>query len=128
MKNATKSTRKPISTDDLTECALGHIKKIRTLTKKQREKLYELPCGCEEVPLKDLLSDYECSECEETYFYSFCWKNVVQENETWHCNACGTCRDLSEWHCESCNICTYGISLPCEECGRKSPYAIPGAE
>ncbi|MBL8677093.1 MAG: hypothetical protein JNJ47_06720 [Alphaproteobacteria bacterium] len=70
---------------DLTSCAADHIKKIKALTQKQRKKKYELPCGCEEVALADLTSDYECSECEEIYFYSFCWDEVVQDNDTWHC-------------------------------------------
>jgi len=107
----------------LTECALENIKTIKSLTPAQRNKKYELPCGCEEAPLKDLLEGYECTDCEETYFYSFCWKESVQEGDTWHCTACKTCRDWREWHCETCNTCSYGVSLPCEGCGKKSPYA-----
>lgn len=109
--------------NNLTVCALDNTKKIKSLTQKQREEEYELPCGCEEVALQDLISEYECSECGEIYFYSFCWKDVVQESDTWHCKVCKECRDWREWHCKSCNSCTYGVSLPCEGCGKKSPYA-----
>ena len=35
-------------------------------------KKNKLPCGCEQVPLKDLLGDYICSKCGEEYWYSFC--------------------------------------------------------
>ncbi|MBT4880051.1 MAG: hypothetical protein HON43_03655 [Alphaproteobacteria bacterium] len=108
---------------DLTDCTLGNIKKYEALTQKEFEKKFALPCGCEEVVLKVLLCEYACSECEEIYNYSFCWKEVVQLTDTWHCNPCRTCRDWREWHCNSCNICNYGVTLPCEGCGTKSPYA-----
>lgn len=119
MTNALES----INAEDLTDCAFDYISQHKALSKKAEEKKYELPCGCEEVTLGELVSDYQCSECDETYFYSFCWKEVVQSNDTWHCKSCGTCRDWREWHCDSCNICNYGASLPCESCGEKSPYA-----
>lgn len=109
---------------DLTDCAADHIKEIKALTQKQRKKTYELPCGCEEVALENLMSEYACSECEEFYFYSFCWDEVVQDNDTWHCKDCKECRDWLEWHCKSCNICNSSTSLPCKGCGKKSPYAV----
>lgn len=108
--------------DQLSDCAKQHYKKIASLTKAALKKEYALPCGCESAALKDLLYSYECSECGETYFYSFCWKDVVQENDTWHCDTCGTCQDSSTWHCKSCDNCTYGLTLECEHCGKHSPY------
>lgn len=123
VKNMNTLTNDTEPAQDLTACALSHPKKVKALTQQQREKTYELPCGCEEVALKDLISEYECSECNEIYFYSFCWKAVVEESHTWHCKTCKTCREWREWHCKTCNVCSYGVSLPCEGCGGKSPYA-----
>lgn len=108
--------------EELSDCSLNNITKYKKLTKKELDKLYELPCGCEKVALKNLLSDYECLQCEEIYFYSFCLKDVVYENDTWHCVPCGICRESSEWHCKRCNDCTYGLTLSCDGCGKKSPY------
>ena len=109
--------------EDLTHCALDNIRKVKALTKKQKDKKYDLPCGCDQVSLEDLLGEYECEGCNEIYSYSFCWKEIVQDGDTWHCKECKTCRDWREWHCTTCNTCTYGASLPCEGCGKKSPYA-----
>ena len=108
--------------EELSDCVLRNIRKYKKLTKQELDKLHELPCGCEKVALKDLLSDYACPECGEIYFYSFCAKEVVYENDTWHCVPCGTCRESSEWHCKRCNDCTYGLTLSCDGCGKKSPY------
>jgi hypothetical protein len=118
-----KSASEIESSEDLTDCTLDNIHKYKALSKKALQEKYELPCGCEEAALKDLVNEYECSDCGEAYFYSFCWKDVVQTNDSWHCKPCKTCRDWREWHCKSCNACTYGASLPCETCGKKSPYA-----
>lgn len=115
MKNMT------IHEEDLTDCAIDNIRKYKALTPKKREKKYELPCGCEKVSLKNLMETYECTECGEVYYYSFCWNEAVQL-DTWHCKECGTYRDWIEWHCKSCNVCNYGLSIPCEGCGKKSPY------
>lgn len=109
-------------TEKLTDCVLQNIQKYKKLSKEALKKQYELPCGCEKVALKDLLSDYECQECEEVYFYSFCLKEVVYKNDTWHCKVCGDCKESSEWHCKRCNECTYGLTLPCDGCGKKAPY------
>jgi hypothetical protein len=104
---------------NLTSCALQAITKRHTIPESELSKTHELPCGCEDVPLKELFCDYECRGCGECYSYSFCWNDVVQDNDTWHCNICRTCRDWREWHCLKCNKCTYGITLPCEGCGMK---------
>ena len=98
----------------LSICTIQNIEEYKDLSSDELEEKYELPCGCEQVPLKDLLGDYICSKCGEVYWYSFCWDEVVQDSCTWHCEICGTCRD---WHCETCNRCTYGVTLPCEGCG-----------
>ena len=119
LKNNVKNVEK------LTACAMQNIQKYKKLSQKALDQKYELPCGCEKVALKELVSEYRCSECEELYFYSFCLKEVAQENCTWHCDVCGTCRDWREWHCKTCNDCSYGVSLPCDGCGAKSPYYVP---
>ncbi len=106
--------------EDFPVCTIQNMKSFKSLTEKTLETLLELPCGCEKVPLRKLIGYYECSKCGETYWYSFCWKEVVQDSQTWHCEICGTCRDWREWHCDRCNRCTYGVSLPCERCGKKS--------
>ncbi len=108
-----------INTDDISDCARRYLTKSRSKQAKKLDSKCELPCGCEEVAINDLLDSYECTECETTYFYSFCWNEVAQEGDTRHCSACGKCRDWREWHCAHCNECTYGISLPCEGCGRQ---------
>lgn len=112
-----------MNVEEMHICSLDAIEKYKKLTEKQLNKKYELPCGCEQVALKDLLNDYACSECSEVYYYSFCWSSVEQDNCTWHCEVCKSCKDWREWHCENCNRCTYGISLPCDGCGAASPTA-----
>jgi hypothetical protein len=106
-----------------TDCAHHYL---TTKTKKvavNPDYRVELPCGCESIEIKNLIEVYECTQCGENYFYSFCWEEVVQEGDTWHCQDCRTCRDWREWHCKKCNDCAYGLSLPCDSCGRKPPKA-----
>jgi hypothetical protein len=103
----------------LSICTIQNIEEYKDLSSDELEEKYELPCGCKQVPLKDLLGDYSCSKCGEVYWYSFCWDEVVQDSCTWHCEKCGTCRDWREWHCKTCNRCTYGVTLPCEGCGNR---------
>ena len=100
----------------MSDCAIANVEEYRALTEAQLAKKLELPCEHERVPLRKLLGEYECSGCGEDYWYSFCWGTVVQDNCTWHCRPCGSCRDWREWHCADCNLCTYGISHPCEHC------------
>ena len=107
--------------DWLSNCANAHLKKYYSLPATEHNKKHELPCGCEEVALKDLIEPYTCEECDEVYFYSFCMKEVVDENSFWHCKACNTCRETNEWHCKKCDDCTYGLTLPCDTCGKKPP-------
>jgi len=106
-----------VDLDNLSICAIQNIDIYKGLSEKELDEKYELPCGCEEVSLRNLLYDYSCQKCDEVYWYSFCWGDVAQDNCSWHCEICGQCRDWREWHCERCNKCTYGISLPCEHCG-----------
>ena len=100
-------------------CTIQNIIEYKELSSDELEEKYELPCGCEQVALKDLLGDYSCSKCREVYWHSFCWDEVVQDSCTWHCEICDICRDWREWHCKSCNRCTYGVTFPCEHCGSK---------
>ena len=108
-----------VDVESLSICTIQNIEEYQDLSKEELEEKYELPCGCEQVALKDLVADYRCSKCGEGYWYSFCWDEVVQDSCTWHCEICGTCRDWREWHCETCNRCTYGVTLPCEGCGSR---------
>ena len=121
----TQSTQMGESSDDLlndlSACAYDHRRK-RSFTQKLVNKKVELPCGCETVTLQKLLTEYECSKCEETYFYSFCFKQVFQVDDIRHCKKCRECRESSEWHCDRCGKCTYGLTLPCEGCGRMAPF------
>lgn len=94
----------------------------KELSKEELDEKYELPCGCEETELRNLIGLYDCKKCGTVYWYSFCWDEVVQDGDTWHCDICGTCRDWREWHCKYCNKCTYGVTLPCEGCGRRKEY------
>ena len=108
-----------VNVEDLSICALQNIEDYKDLSEEELEEEYELPCGCEEVPLGKLIRYYSCSKCGEAYWYSFCWEEVIQDSCTWHCEICGVCRDWREWHCEICNKCTYGVTLPCEHCGSR---------
>jgi len=109
--------------DCLNPCLLSNIKAYQKLSNRQLSQAQELPCGCEEASLQSLIDGYECSDCGDEYRYSFCWKMIIEENHTWHCETCNQCREYREWHCKHCNKCTYGLSLPCEGCGRKSDIA-----
>ncbi len=106
-----------VDTEALSVCAIENIHKVKQLTDKQLDKKWELPCGCEEAALKDLLDDYNCQVCDTPYWFSFCWNAVAEEDQTWHCDVCRMCRDWREWHCPRCNRCTYGVTLPCDGCG-----------
>jgi len=112
--------------DQLSNCARHNIKKILALSTMALEEKYDLPCGCANASLKALLENYTCEGCDEPYYYSFCFDDVMDTNSTWHCGVCGTCTDDGVWHCKYCNKCTYGLSLSCENCGKKSPFALRG--
>ena len=112
-----------VDVESLTVCAIQNIDIVTGLTEEELAERYELPCGHEQVALKDLLDDYYCEECAESYWYSFCWDAVVQDSCTWHCEICHECRDWREWHCDRCNKCTYGVTLPCQHCGTEGPMA-----
>lgn len=115
------SCKNPFNTfPSLNNCTRDNVNKLDRLTQKQLNEGHELPCGCETVPLKQLIEEYECSSCKELYYYSFCRNEISQDGDSWHCTKCRKCRDWREWHCDYCNKCTYGVSLPCEGCGRKS--------
>lgn len=107
----------------LSECALDNIETVKALSADELAALCELPCAHGSLPLVQLLKSYTCETCGTSYWYSFCWEAVVQDDCTWHCNVCGMCRDWREWHCPRCNRCTYGVTLPCEHCGAKGRYA-----
>ena len=108
--------------ESLTDCATKKMRARKKLSSEDLQQEYELPCGCASATLEELLSEYQCDECDVIYFYSFCFRDVVDENNIWHCKECGKCRESSEWHCEKCDNCTYGLTLPCDGCGKKSPY------
>ncbi len=112
-----------VDVDNLSLCTIQNIDIYKGLSKKALDEKYELPCGCEEVPLRNLLDNYSCQKCGEVYWYSFCWGDVAQDSCSWHCEICGQCRDWREWHCERCNKCTYGVTLPCEYCGAPGPHS-----
>src|SRR5205823_4373423 len=82
--------------DQLSDCARHHITRVVLLSEKKLSQEYELPCGCESAVLKDLLEDYACSRCDESYYYSFCMNEVIDNNSMLHCRACGICREDSE--------------------------------
>lgn len=108
--------------DTLTDCAKTHYWHYDKLTDTQKNQLLELPCECENITLSELITAYECTNCDITYYYSFCMEEIVETDEFWHCTACKTCRESAEWHCKKCNECTYGLTLPCDGCGKKSLY------
>ena len=104
----------------ISNCAQDHLMKLKTLTQEELEEKHLLPCEHIKVSLKNLIGLYECSECDEDYYYSFCRKQPEQEHCTWHCEECKKCRDWREWHCDNCRQCTYGQSLDCQRCGGES--------
>lgn len=101
----------------LTRCAIDNIASYKALSKHELAELRELPCGHQNATLQSLLGGYTCNKCQETYWYSLCLHDTVQNACTWHCSACSNCRDWREWHCNRCNRCTYGVTFPCESCG-----------
>ena len=106
-----------VDVDAFSLCALQHIQAVKALDEVALARKYLLPCEHREVPLKLLLGEYTCPDCQEDYWFSFCWKEPVQDSCSWHCEDCGECRDWREWHCSSCGRCTYGVTFPCERCG-----------
>jgi len=110
-----------VDVEKLSPCTLDNIEKYLRYSKEKLERKVELPCGCEEVEIGVMLEEgeYTCSKCDEYYYYSICWGDVAQDNCSWHCEVCRTCRDWREWHCDNCNKCTYGVSSPCEHCGSR---------
>ena len=42
----------------LSICTIQNIEEYKNLSSDELEEKYKLPCGCEQVPLKDLLGDY----------------------------------------------------------------------
>ena len=105
-----------VDLENLTICAIQNVEAYKALSDEELVQLHALPCEDSKVPLAKLLTKYLCRQCEEEYWCSFCWKTVVQDNCTWHCEDCRHCRDWREWHCEYCDKCTYGVTLPCEHC------------
>ena len=67
----------------LSRCAIRNIAAVNALDAANLGELFELPCCCERVPLQKLLGHYACGVCGETYWYSFCWSEVVQDSCTW---------------------------------------------
>ncbi len=112
-----------VDTESLSICTIQNIREYKTLTTEELKEKHELPCECEKVSLKLLMDQYSCSKCNTVYWYSFCWDEIVDDDHTWHCEICGTCRDWREWHCDECNKCTYGVTLPCENCNRQARYS-----
>ena len=106
-----------VDVSGLTVCTIQNIQTYKHLSEPELDALLALPCGDTQAPLKELVKGYTCSGCGEEYWYSFCWEEVVQDGDTWHCEICHECRDWREWHCEQCNKCTYGVTMPCEHCG-----------
>ena len=111
-----------VAVDNLSVCVIQNIDQYKNLSDRDLETEYDLPCGCERVPLRKLVRSYTCSQCGGSYWYSFCWDDVVEDSCTWHCGVCRQCRDWREWHCDVCNRCTYGVTLPCEHCSSEAPY------
>ncbi len=105
----------------LSPCAIQNVQALKRLSPEDLRRDYALPCGHGKARLDLLLRCYECSVCNEAYWFSFCWNDVAQVGLGWHCRICRFCMDWREWHCESCNKCTYGVTLPCEGCGRRKP-------
>lgn len=112
-----------MDTSGLSLCARQNIRAYLELSSDELQEVHALPCEHGSAPLEALLGEYACPECDTTYWYSFCWREVVQEGDTWHCEVCRQCKDWREWHCERCNRCTYGMTLPCDRCGQRGPMA-----
>ena len=91
MDNIEKDVTAEEENPSLSKCALKHIAKYKDLSDGMLDKHFQLPCGCEEAPLKLLLNSYACIQCNTKYIYSFCLDEVVTEESTWHCEFCGSC-------------------------------------
>lgn len=108
-----------VDVENLHICTLDNIEAYKKADKSVLKMEIELPCECEKVAVELLVraEGYDCSVCEENYYYSICREDVAQDSTTWHCEDCGTCRHWREWHCDTCKRCTYGVTLPCNGCG-----------
>ncbi len=74
-----------VDTTNLSMCVIQNIQAYKALSQTALNRAHQLPCEHANVPLKTLLTGYECTECSEDYSYSLCWNEVVQENNSWHC-------------------------------------------
>ena len=118
-----RNCRNPLNGVDvgkLSDCAIQNIEDYLELTAEDFQETHELPCEHGKVRFEQLMKEFWCEECAESYWYSFCWEEIVSGGHTWHCKVCGECRDWREKHCEKCDRCTYGVTLPCEHCGSRA--------
>jgi hypothetical protein len=74
-----------VDVSGLTVCTIQNIQTYKNLSDLEFDALLALPCGDTQAPLKELVKGYTCAGCGEEYWYSFCWDEVVQEGNTWHC-------------------------------------------
>ncbi|KAL3872809.1 hypothetical protein ACJMK2_036009 [Sinanodonta woodiana] len=57
----------------------------------------------------------------DSVYFSFCYKEIVQNDHDKHCTRCHKCSTWRTWHCRNCDKCSYGQSIPvCEYCGHLS--------
>ena len=112
-----------VDVKSLSACAIDNIEAYKDLTAEELETPYDLLCGHERVPLKELLNTHRCGECGGAFWYSFCRNMVLEDGHFWHCKVCRECREWREWHCKNCNKCTYGVTMRCEHCGSAEAVA-----
>lgn len=78
------------------------------------------------------------------YSYSFCQKDVFNNDNAWHCITCQRCQEWREWHCGQCDKCKifsliwsfdffyifylfWGVyGMTCKGCGGKSEVSGSG--
>jgi len=85
-----KNCNNPLN-QHISKCAVYQLEEYKQLPEEKLQVILELPCGCEQVPLYYLLAAYHCQHCHKSYWYSFCYNEVVEEGSTWECEICGNC-------------------------------------
>lgn len=97
-----------INVNELSEWSRDNIRKLLALVAKGGlEQQVILPCRCQAVALRVLLlsESFLCQRCSSFYRYSFCWGQIVEDDQTYHCEDCEDCYDWRDWAEESCRRC-----------------------
>jgi hypothetical protein len=63
--------------EEKSTCAKNHLRAILDLSEKKLNKIHELFCKCGSATMQELIKNYECSDCQDLSWWSFCRDEVV---------------------------------------------------